>query len=127
MAIHVSHNHQTIHGAGSASTGSQNGSDELRLRLMTLLAMYDLLPYSISHPPNADEPLDLASAIDAQSLQRCLQSMTQQGILTSEEARAFSAIYSADASNYQRVSTRVSLIVSALRGIGISLSMARGR
>jgi hypothetical protein len=105
MAIHVSHNNHTTHGAGSTTAASQSSSDELRLRLMTLLAMYDLLPYSISHPPNADEPLDLATAIDAQSLQRCLQSMTQQGILTSDEARAFSAIYSADASNNHRVST----------------------
>lgn len=75
---------------------SSTSPADLRLRLMALLAMYELLPYSISHPPNAEEPLDLASAVDAQSFQQCIQTMTAQGKLTAEEARAFSAIYSGD-------------------------------
>jgi hypothetical protein len=63
---------------------------------MALLAMYDLLPYSISRPPNEEEPLDLGSAIDARSLQRCLHSMAQQGKITAGEAKAFLTVYSTD-------------------------------
>ncbi|EAU83710.2 hypothetical protein CC1G_05614 [Coprinopsis cinerea okayama7 len=82
----------------TSSNGLAFGSspEDLRLKFMTLLAMYDLLPYSISHPPNAREPLDLKSAIDANSLQRCLISMTQQGILTEDEARSLSAVYNTE-------------------------------
>ncbi|KAJ3539226.1 hypothetical protein NMY22_g4834 [Coprinellus aureogranulatus] len=66
---------------------------DLRLRLMTLLAMYDLLPYSISHPPNVEEPLDLGSAIDARAVHQCLEAMAQQGKITPQEARSLSAVY----------------------------------
>ncbi|TFK19868.1 hypothetical protein FA15DRAFT_600750 [Coprinopsis marcescibilis] len=68
-------------------------AEDLRLRLMTLLAMYDLLPYSISRPPNSAEPKDLSSAIDAQSLDRCLIVMVQRGIITADDARAFASVY----------------------------------
>ncbi|KAF6751911.1 hypothetical protein DFP72DRAFT_815916 [Ephemerocybe angulata] len=65
----------------------------LRLRLLTLLALYDLLPYSVLHPPDEAEPLDLASVVEEHAFQKCLEAMTAQGTLTVDEARAFTAIY----------------------------------
>lgn len=43
-----------------------------RLRLMTLLSLYDLLPHSISRPPNGREPLDLDEAIDLETVRGIL-------------------------------------------------------
>jgi hypothetical protein len=67
--------------------------EALRLRLLTLLSIYDLIPYSISHPPGREEPLDITNVIDAQSLQRCLAALVQQGVLTPEESQAFARAY----------------------------------
>ena len=69
---------------------------DLRLRLMTFLAMYDLLPYSISHPPNDEEPLELGGAVDERALLRCLQTMARQGMITAQEANALSTLCKAD-------------------------------
>jgi hypothetical protein len=80
-----------------ASSIASSPAQDQRLKLLALLAMYDLLPHSISRPPNAAAPINLASAIDGPSLERCLKSMVQKGILTGDEARAFSAVYNADA------------------------------
>lgn len=49
----------------------------LRLRLMTLLSLYDLLPYSISNPPHGAAPLTLEEAIGPDALRRCLDAMTR--------------------------------------------------
>ncbi|KAF8183664.1 hypothetical protein BJ912DRAFT_976081 [Pholiota molesta] len=49
----------------------------LRLRLMTLLSLYDLLPYSISNPPNGAPPLSLEQAIGPEALRRCLDAMSR--------------------------------------------------
>ncbi|KJA22430.1 hypothetical protein HYPSUDRAFT_41051 [Hypholoma sublateritium FD-334 SS-4] len=49
----------------------------LRLRLMTLLSLYDLLPYSISNPPHGAAPLTLEEAIGPEALRRCLDAMTR--------------------------------------------------
>ncbi|KAF6754670.1 hypothetical protein DFP72DRAFT_1009289 [Ephemerocybe angulata] len=65
----------------------------LRLRLLTLLALYDLLPYSVLHPPDEAEPLDLASVVEEHAFQKCLEAMTAQGTLTVDEAGAFTAVY----------------------------------
>lgn len=43
-----------------------------RLRLMTLLSLYDLLPHSISRPPNGREPMELDEAIDLETVRRIL-------------------------------------------------------
>lgn len=67
--------------------------EALRLRLLTLLSIYDLIPYSISHPPGREEPLDITSVIDPPSLQRCLAALVQQGVLTPEESQAFARAY----------------------------------
>ncbi|KAH6897749.1 hypothetical protein BKA70DRAFT_1438006 [Coprinopsis sp. MPI-PUGE-AT-0042] len=79
-----------------ASSITTSPAEDQRLKLLALLAMYDLLPHSISRPPNATAPPNLTTAIDAASLERCLQSMMQKGVLTGDEARAFSAAYNAD-------------------------------
>jgi hypothetical protein len=50
----------------------------LRLRLMTLLSLYDLLPYSISHPPNGTAPMTLDEAIGPDAVRRCLEAMSRQ-------------------------------------------------
>ncbi|KAF7760677.1 hypothetical protein Agabi119p4_10086 [Agaricus bisporus var. burnettii] len=53
-----------------------------RLRLMTLLSLYDMLPHSISRPPTGQEPMDLDDAIDQETVQRILalvQAMEQSG------------------------------------------------
>lgn len=43
-----------------------------RLRLMTLLSLYDMLPHSISRPPTGQEPMDLDDAIDPETVKRVL-------------------------------------------------------
>ncbi|KAF9443863.1 hypothetical protein P691DRAFT_763880 [Macrolepiota fuliginosa MF-IS2] len=43
-----------------------------RLRLMTLLSLYDMLPHSISRPPTGQEPMDLDDAIDPETVERVL-------------------------------------------------------
>lgn len=43
-----------------------------RLRLMTLLSLYDMLPHSISRPPTGQEPMDLDDAIDQETVNRVL-------------------------------------------------------
>ncbi|KAJ3509433.1 hypothetical protein NLJ89_g5228 [Agrocybe chaxingu] len=50
----------------------------LRLRLMTLLSLYDLLPYSISNPPNGSPPLTLEQAIGPDAVRRCLEAIANQ-------------------------------------------------
>lgn len=50
----------------------------LRLRLMTLLSLYDLLPYSISHPPNGTAPMTLDEAIGPEAVRRCLEAISRQ-------------------------------------------------
>jgi hypothetical protein len=58
--------------------GSPNLENELmasktsRLRLMTLLSLYDMLPHSISRPPTGQEPIDLDDAIDPETVKRVL-------------------------------------------------------
>ncbi len=52
-----------------------DSSEGLRLRLMTLLSLYELLPYSISNPPNGAPPLTLEEAIGPDALRRCLAAM----------------------------------------------------
>lgn len=94
MAIEVDHSGNRRR---TDRTSSSLSVLDLRLRLMTLLAMYDLLPYSISHPPNVQEPLELSSAIDACALDRCLRTMREQGKITADEARAFTSVYNAEA------------------------------
>lgn len=47
----------------------------LRLRLMTLLALYDLLPYSISNPPYGAAPLTLEQAIGPDAVRRCFDAI----------------------------------------------------
>lgn len=81
----------TMHSPQNASPAPNY--EALRLRLLTLLSIYDLIPYSISHPPGREEPLDITSVIDAPSLQRCLASLVQQGVLTPEESQAFARAY----------------------------------
>jgi len=50
----------------------------LRLRLMTLLSLYDLLPHSISNPPNGQAPSRLEDAIGPQAVQECLDAISRQ-------------------------------------------------
>ncbi|KAF8968509.1 hypothetical protein BDZ97DRAFT_353913 [Flammula alnicola] len=50
----------------------------LRLRLMTLLSLYDLLPYSISNPPHGSAPLTLEEAIGPEAVRRCLDAISRQ-------------------------------------------------
>ncbi|KIM43904.1 hypothetical protein M413DRAFT_25422 [Hebeloma cylindrosporum] len=50
----------------------------LRLRLMSLLSLYELLPYSISNPPNGTAPVRLEEAIGAEAVRRCLEAMYRQ-------------------------------------------------
>ncbi|KDR71553.1 hypothetical protein GALMADRAFT_159390 [Galerina marginata CBS 339.88] len=50
----------------------------LRLRLMTFLSLYDLLPYSISNPPNGTAPLTLEEAIGPEAVRRCLEVISRQ-------------------------------------------------
>lgn len=54
---------------------SQEGQ---RLRLMTLLSLYDLLPYSLSNPPSGSAPSTLEEAIGAHAVQRCLDALANQ-------------------------------------------------
>ncbi|KAH9475093.1 hypothetical protein JR316_0012201 [Psilocybe cubensis] len=49
----------------------------LRLRLMTLLSLYDLLPYSISNPPHGRPPLSLEEAIGPDAVRRCMDVITR--------------------------------------------------
>ena len=67
--------------------------DGMRLRLLTLFALYDALPHSIAHSPDGDDPIDLDSAIEPRAIQSCLQSMEEQGKLSVDEAQALSAVY----------------------------------
>ncbi|KAF8151368.1 hypothetical protein B0H34DRAFT_801122 [Crassisporium funariophilum] len=48
-----------------------------RLRLMTLLSLYDLLPHSISHPPTGTEPMTLQDAVSPEAVQRCLDVLSK--------------------------------------------------
>lgn len=67
--------------------------DGMRLRLLTLFALYDVLPHSIANSPDGDSPMDLDSAIEATVVQTCLQSMEEQGRLSVGEAKALVATY----------------------------------
>lgn len=44
---------------------------------MTLLSLYDLLPYSISNPPHGAAPLTLEQAIGSEAVRRCLDAMAR--------------------------------------------------
>lgn len=55
-----------------------DSEEGLRLRLMTLLSLYDLLPYSISNPPHGTAPLTLEQAIGPDALRRCLDAIARQ-------------------------------------------------
>ncbi len=61
MAIEISHAEPDV-----------TSSKVSRLRLMALLSLYDLLPHSISRPPNEREPMDLDEAIDPETVRRIL-------------------------------------------------------
>ena len=50
---------------------------DLRLRLMTLLALYELLPYSISNPPHGSPPATLEEAIGSEAVRLCLDAMAR--------------------------------------------------
>jgi hypothetical protein len=65
----------------------------MRLRLLTLFALYDALPHSIVHSPDGDDPVDLDSAIEPRAIQNCLDSMEEQGKLSAGEVQALSAVY----------------------------------
>jgi hypothetical protein len=58
-------------------------SETSRLRLMTLLSLYDMLPHSISHPPNGREPLDLEDAIDPETVKCVLELVQAKGATAS--------------------------------------------
>ncbi|KAF9553438.1 hypothetical protein CPC08DRAFT_713759 [Agrocybe pediades] len=45
---------------------------------MTLLSLYDLLPYSISHPPNGSEPMSLEEAIGPDAVRLCMDAISRQ-------------------------------------------------
>ncbi|TFK35663.1 hypothetical protein BDQ12DRAFT_668301 [Crucibulum laeve] len=62
--------------ASTPAEGHPIDSEEFRLRFMTLLALYDLLPHSISCPPNTPEPLHVKQAINIDSVLRCVEAMS---------------------------------------------------
>lgn len=54
-----------------------DSEEGMRLRLMTLLSLYDLLPYSISNPPRGAAPLSLEQAIGPDAVRRCLDALAR--------------------------------------------------
>lgn len=54
-----------------------SNQDDLRLRLMALLSLYELLPYSISNPPHGSPPTTLDEAIGPEAVRLCLEAMTR--------------------------------------------------
>lgn len=57
---------------------AMDSPEGLRLRLMTLLSLYDLLPYSISNPPHGRAPMSLEEAIGPDAVRRCMEVITRQ-------------------------------------------------
>jgi len=50
-------------------------AENLRLRLLALLSLYDLLPYSLSRPPCGAPPLTLQEASTPKAVAACLQAL----------------------------------------------------
>ncbi|KAF8994726.1 hypothetical protein BDQ17DRAFT_1430873 [Cyathus striatus] len=67
------------------STSQQSIDENERLRLMALLALYDLLPHSISHPPDREEPLYIENAVDSESFLRCFSAVSHRDNVRSLE------------------------------------------
>ena len=66
-------------------------AESLRLRLLALLSIYDLLPYSLSRPPCGSPPLTLQEASTPKAVAACLQAlmMNQDKIPTHIRANVF--------------------------------------
>lgn len=62
-------------------------------RRFRIMAMYDLLPYSTSRPPNADEPRHLCNAIELR-IQRFVTSHHLPGWVPSGKRNVDDIVYS---------------------------------